>query len=265
MTMKKWKGLMIKEWLLMKHWVYTMLGMAVLLTLILPIVVMLYVDSTPSLLSTGFIALAPLWLFSTLLTPAILLMVSLGKESTRPDIWLHSPISIYELFGVKTLFAVLVGVGNLVLSFVLLMVTFSVRLQPFGMFYEPGTVKFWFIFSTVLLFAAMMIMCIGLFFRVVYLVIRPITKKFSMVLTFGLLVLYIWIGNIVINSSVYVKVSSFGNFGKIRENRFELAGDTAYFTVDGSFFYVGEILLSIGFAGLLFVASALLFEKKVRL
>lgn len=263
--MNKWKGLLIKEWFLMKRWVYATFVLNVLLTFVLPMVVTLYLRSKITLVSEGFTWLSPFWLLAVVMTPTIILMMSLGKEAVRPDIWLHSPSSVYELFGLKSLFSVIVGVANLCISLGLLMGTLSLRIAPFGFVYESGTFQFWLVYMGILFLAMIMIMCVGLFFSVIYLIIRPFTKKFSIVLTFGLLLGYLWIGNKVVNSSVYLTISRMGKFGAVKESRFNLADESIYFSVNESAFYVGQILLSIGLAGLLFIVAALLFEKKVRL
>lgn len=263
--MNKWRGLLIKEWFLTKHWIYATFVLNVLLTFVLPVMVTLYLPSTVTLVSEGFTWLSPFWLLAVVMTPTIIFMMSLGKEARRPDICLHSPSSIYVLFGMKSLFSIIVGVVNLCISLVLLMGTLSLRIAPFGFVYESGTFQFWLVYMGVLFLATIMIMFVGLFFYVVYLVIRPFTKKFSMVVTFGLLLGYLWIGSWVVNSSVYITITRIGKFGAVKENRFNLAGEGFYFSVNESVFYAGQILLNIGLASLLFIAAALLFEKKARL
>ncbi|AOV06428.1 hypothetical protein [Sporosarcina ureilytica] len=263
--MNRWKGLFKKEWLLMNGWFYATMIATVLLAFIFPVLATLYLDTSSNLLSEGFIFLAPIWLILNVFIPTIILMVSLGKESRRPDIWLHSPASVFQLFSAKLFFSMMTGAVNFLISLILITALFSFRIQPIQFVFDNHTQDFWILFLSVMFFASIMLLFIGLFFHVLYLVLLPYTKKFTTAITFGILILFVWLEKIVTALPVYQKTSTFGKFWSVSESRFHLVEDATYFRVDESFLYVGEILLSVTFAGILFVVASVLFEKKVRL
>lgn len=263
--MNIWKGLLMKEWLLMRGWTYVTLIFTGMFTFFIPIFITLYFSVSVSQFNEGFNALSIFWFMAILFIPAIILMVSLGKEAERSDIWLHSPNSIFTLFGVKVFFAGLIGMLNLLLSAFFLMLLFSVKLQPYRLVFEGDTLYFWLLFLPSLFIISIIIMCIGLLFRVIYLVMRPRTKKLTSSITFVSLFLFIWVSNKIIATEIYQKVSKVGKIGSVSESYFYLGDESSYLWVDESLFYLGEIILSFGYASLLFIAASLLFERKVRL
>lgn len=255
----------MKEWLLMRSWTYATAIFTGLFTFIIPVFITLYFSISTSQFNEGFNALSLFWFVAIMFIPAIILMVSLGKEAERSDIWLHSPNSIFTLFGVKVFFASLVGVLNLLLSGIFLFLLFSVKLQPLRMVFEGDTLYFWLLFLPVLFIISMILMCIGLLFRVIYLVMRPRTKKMTGLITSIALVLFVWGVNKIIATEIYQKVSKVGKIGSVSESYFYLGDESSYLWVDESLFYLGEMILSFGYASLLFIVASLLFERKVRL
>ena len=110
--MKQWNGLMKKEWVAMKGWLYGTVGASILITLVIPYVVPMFLEGNVDALISGLI---PFWILVSLILPVFVILSSLKKEMGHPDIWLHSPVSIFKLFGSKAVFAALVGVVNLLL------------------------------------------------------------------------------------------------------------------------------------------------------
>lgn len=263
--MKIWHGLFMKERLLIKGWLYTTLVLIGLFTFIIPISLTLYFSISLNQVQEGFVGLTMIWFMLILFIPAITLTVSLGKEAERPDIWLHSKSSIFTLFGVKAVFASLVGVLNIFISAIFITLLFTIKLQPFQFVLEVATFQFWVLFLSGLFFMSLMIMSVALLFRVIYLIIRPYTKKITRIITFGFLILFVWGIDKISSSAIYQKISTLGKIGSISESQLYLGDESSYLSVDASLFYVGEILLNIGFASLLFIIAAILFEKKVRL
>lgn len=259
------KGLFMKEWFFMRGWAYAVLIFSVLLTFIIPISLTIYFSDSLAALNGALASILFLGVAFSIFIPALILMASLGKEAERPDIWLHSPSSIFTLFGVKALFASLVGAVNMIISAVFFTFLLMIELEPFQLALEETPLRFWFIFFTGLFLIALILMCIGLLFRVIYLVMKPYTGRMTKYLTFGALLLFVWIIDKITNSSPYQKISTFGKIGEASGSQFSLGEDSLTLWVDESLFYIGETFLSIGFASLLFIGSALLFEKKVRL
>lgn len=263
--MKLWKGLFMKEWLLMKGWFYASITITVITALVLPVIAVFYLGHSSENLVFGFMASSPLWLIFSLSFPAVVLMASLGRESVRPDIWLHSTASVFKLFGVKIFFAFIIGMLNYIISLILVTILFSLRTQPFQLTIENSGIQYIGIFLSGIFLASMMLVCISLFFRVFYLVIRPYTKGFSIMITWISFFIFAFLIDAIIASSLYQKISEFGKLGSISEKRFQHKGDFSFFIVNESTIYIGEIFLSITFAVILFVAAAVLFERKVRL
>lgn len=264
-NMKVWQGLLMKERLLMRGWFYATIAFMTLLTFVLPVFLTLYFKFSSNEIKEGFTAITIFWFLFVIFIPAIILMVSVGKEVERPDIWLHSKNTIFTLFGVKTLYASFVGAVNILISSFFIVLLYTVHLQPFRLVLGEGTLRFWFLFLISIFFLSVILMVVGLLFRVVYLILRPYTKKITGIITFGLLFLFVWVVEKISNSSIYQEISMFGKIGSLSGSRFYLEDESSYLSIDATLFHIGEIVLNIGFASLLFITAALLFEKKVRL
>lgn len=263
--MQIWQGLFLKERLLMKGWFYATIIFMTLLTFIFPLALTLYFSFSLNEIKEGFTAISLFWFILVLFIPVIILTVSLGKEVERPDIWLHSRNTIFTLFGVKAVFASVVGAVNILISAIFIILLYTVQLQPFRLVLEEATLHFWLLFLISIFFLSIILMVVGLLFRVIYLILRPYTRKMTGLITLGLLFLFAWFVEKISASSIYQKVSTFGKIGDLSASQFYLGDESSYLWIDASLFYVGEILLNIGFASLLFIVAALLFEKKVRL
>lgn len=263
--MKKWNGLFMKDWMLMRGWFYASVAATVLLAFVLPIVAVFYLDTSSNLLSEGLMFSSPFWLVLNVFTPTIILVVSLGKELGSPDIWLHSPVSVFELFGAKVLFSIITGVINFLLSLLLVTILFSFRWEPIQIVFDIDMINVWVLFMGIMFFASIMLVFLVLFFRVLYIVLRPYTRKLTPAVLFCFIFLLSWLEKTVTSTQLYQKVSETGKIGSVSDMRFDLVEETTYFTVSASNFYVGETLLHLVFAGLLFIIAAVLFERKVRL
>ncbi len=263
--MKVWQGLLMKERLLMRGWFYATIAFMTLLTFVLPVFLTLYFKFSSNEIKEGFTAITIFWFLFVIFIPAIILMVSVGKEVERPDIWLHSKNTIFTLFGVKTLYASFVGAVNIVISSIFIILLYTVHLEPFRLVLSEANLLFWLLFLISLFFLSIILMMVGLLFRVVYLILRPYTKKITGLLTLGLLFFLAWVAEKLSSSKIYQEIATFGKIGNVSESQFYLGDESSYLWIDASLFYVGEIVLNIGFASLLFITAALLFEKKVRL
>lgn len=257
--MKQWNGLLKKEWVGMKGWVYGLLGASVFFIFVLPFVLYVMFGAT-------FMAMMPFLVFLVAFTPGLLLLVSLGKETVRPDVWLHSPASVFKLFGAKAFIAAGTGAVQLLISSLLLILQLSILDGTAGFIFDSrflfdGSFTF-----LALFYISLVLMCYGLLFRVVYIVIRTYTKVLTGPVMIGLAFLAFWVANAVTKSAVYENIANFGPIGTLQERRYYVdEAEGSYFWLGGSSFYIGEIVLNVGFIALLFVTASVLFEKKVRL
>ena len=119
MGMKGAKGLIQKEWILLKWGI-----------LALVLVNIVIVMAAPSLINRAFglplntfensLIISGTWFVASLFVGVGILYTSLEKEMKQPDIWLHSPAPIWQLVGIKAVFAVAVTALILVLNGILL-------------------------------------------------------------------------------------------------------------------------------------------------
>ena len=178
--MKQWNGLLKKEWVAMKGWFYGTIVASILLIFVLPFIFTLFFGGGADSLE---VFLSPILLFGALLgvfMPSIILLVGFGKETDRPDIWLHSAGSIFKLFGSKVIFAAFVGAVNLVIFTLLLLLQLGFTKEVSGIKFNGEFIGNGGLVLLFLFFASLMMMCIALLFRVFFLVIKPYTKKLTL-------------------------------------------------------------------------------------
>lgn len=107
----RWRGLMKKEWVLMR------LQMAVFL---LTALLICFFSVTPVLGGRfDFQHIDPDRLYKMLLTihlfsGPLLLLSSLESERKRPDVWLHSPAPMWKIIGVKVIMALLTATVSMI-------------------------------------------------------------------------------------------------------------------------------------------------------
>ena len=102
--MKRWKGLLQKEWAQMK---WRLVIFVLINSLILFWGVDRLVFGVPEGFLTSIQPMIGLCFILHLIMAVSLLFDSLGKDIGRPDIWLHSPASMRQLVGAKFLLILL--------------------------------------------------------------------------------------------------------------------------------------------------------------
>lgn len=253
--MKSWKGLIRKEWKLMRSGV-------ILFILLISIIV--FVDGSPNFYgSADFLDSISSWFFLHMFFGVIVLLNSLGEEMKHADIWLHSPQSIVKLVAAKVvivLFAVtcsLVSCGTII-----------------GVLYylSGGTVS---TFGVALSFSVALaiflnsayVMGIGLFFWSIYQVFRSRINGFwSRTISLLLFFIGVYLFEKFQAKNVFRLIRHFGpihlpdvTFYK-KENSFMFTG----IAHEGVIFTVGSMLLYCTLTVVLIIAGSILFEKKVR-
>ena len=262
--MKQWNGLMKKEWVSMKGWLYGTVGASILITLIIPFVVPMFLEGSVGSLISGLI---PFWILVSLILPVIVLLNSLKKEMAHPDIWLHSPVSIFKMFGSKAVFAGFVGIVNLLI--VISLGLFHLKLSTIAINFTFANVGVLSTFILVFFMVSLVLMCIGLFVKVLYYVIKPYAKVFTIPILFVFFFASGWVIEKIIEkvkgTTVYEKIATFGPIGNPSKGGFFIEKEHFFFEVDETIFHIGDLLMNASFIVLLFITAAVLFEKKVRL
>lgn len=262
--MKQWNGLLKKEWLLMKEWVYGfMVSVAIIVVLL---TIGLTVVSIDGLTPTAVIGIAVItWVLVVLFLPLTVLLNSFRKEWDRPDIWLHSEGSIFKLFGSKFVFASLVGLLSIVLPILLLLISFAI----FGAFANEFTVTELIIFAVTLFYSfymtALLIAATGLFLAVLYQLIKPAVKGMAIPILVVLFIAGSWLLEKMKATLLYAKITSFGPIGDPSKEEFYVEKEGFFIGPTEPVVYTGDIVISLLTVFVLFVVAAVLFEKKVRL
>lgn len=264
--MKQLKGLIAKEWELMRLWLVVLCILNTLGIVGIPISLNIWIDDVP-IFRTAII-LATIWLFLSHLIATILFLTSLQLDMKRPDIWLHTESSIYKLIGTKLASATVITSLSLLWIDLLLVILQAVNADPefmtFGQLLEMKVYVFIGIFFSIILN-----LIIVLFFWVIYHLMRPFVKGFSLIISVTLFIVISIIWSMSSDIGFFEKFPRFGginipipSFIEQLKKFDNFEGLT--FLVEPTI-YVSEIFLITVFAIILFWGSALWFEKKVRI
>lgn len=262
--MKQWNGLMKKEWLLMKEWFYGFVISVIISAVILTVGLMAVAIESST--KTAIVAITVIiWVLIILFLPLIILLNSLRKESGRPDVWLHSGESIFKLFGSKFVFASLGGLLSILLPAVSLFIYLVISGSTINEFTFTELV----IFAGALFFlffaSSLLIASTGLFFAVLYQLIKPYVKGLAIPVLIVFFIVAAWLLERIKASSLFEKITSFGPIGDPSKEDFYIEKDGFFVGPTEPVIYTGNILITILSVMFLFVTAALLFEKKVRL
>ncbi|MFS0575662.1 hypothetical protein AB1K83_08510 [Sporosarcina sp. 179-K 3D1 HS] len=264
--MKSWRGLLRKEWMMLRRSVTILAILSILIVLVGPSVVGQLFDVPGEYAAHAFI-LGGTWIGFQLFLGVSILFMSLGNELKRPDIWLHSPISMYGLTGAKVAFAAIVTAGSMVWSGMLLGIAFILSGEGGSISFENGVLP---LLNTIcaLFLRSLFIMGVGFFFWSVYQVLRSRYGSFlSTIMTYIVLAL---------SMVVWEKLRVTGIFEPLKTFMPVKWTDVDFYQESHSYFLAGlipgSVIFSVG--GLLlygavtvasFMAGSVLFEKKVRL
>jgi hypothetical protein len=259
--MKQWNGLLRKEWLAMKGWFYG--------SIIAQVGVVLFLSIASIFLTADLSMMEILPIFSgvwgvmlSVILPTTVLLVSLNKDMQRPDIWLHSTAPTAKLFGVKMLFASLIGFVNILLPLIIVLIesrfsVFNISI-PFNAVAQVGTTV-----AVMFFLLSIFIMCIGLFLGVIYQLLKPVVKGFSGPIVVMIFLLLSWLQARLTESTAYAKIAHFGRLNL--EFNYNIQKGNFFVELASMEIYASELLLNFAFAFLFFIAATTLFEKKVRL
>lgn len=260
--MKQWNGLLKKEWATMRDQFYATVVASFLFTLLIPFGGSFFNWGLDALEVSLILSLV--WIGVSVVIPTTMLLISLGREMNRPDNWLHSTASIYKLFGSKVVLAGLVGFVNMLIPIMIIIIGSRYSTYFMGislkMLFEIGILIF-----SISYLISLLVMGTGLFFGVLYQLIKPVMRGFAIPVVGILFLFFLWLTERVMTTSAYKKVSEFGPIKGPADMGFKIGEDSFFYEIDATPFYVGDIFLNILFSILLFISAVTLFEKKVRL
>ncbi len=256
--MKRWKGLLKKEWALMK-W------RLIIFVLINSSILYLGVDRLVYGLPEDFYAsiqpMIALFFLLHLAMAVSLLFDSLGKEMGRPDIWLHSPASVQQLVWAKISLIVLTITCSLLLCGTIAGISYYAHggavsvVDGLFLFLSVGVV---------ILLNAIYVMAIVFFFWSMYQVFRSRIGWFSIIVIIALANMWIIGWGVVWSTKIVQLVMEMGPMhGPIKT--VDLLMYSNYVVPSGTILTIGSLALYGMMTVLYFVVGSILFEKKVRL
>lgn len=259
-----WRGLFQKEWMVSKAEVITLFLLNIAIGLGLPVIIRKAFDIPQDILEALYIFVG-FWLLTHIFIGLKLLYTSLKHEMKHPDIWLHSPKSIFRLVGVKALFSALITGGLLMVGGV----TLGMSLHLSEMIQLPSLIDRVLVSLSVMIttfLISIYIMAMGYFFWSIYQVLRSRIGRIAVIVTAVIFLAYTYLLEKVRLPSIFDTMTSFGPV-KFTDTKFY--GETSYNTIsiivpDGVVFTVGGLLFYGVIAAIFFIVGSLLFEKKVR-
>ena len=117
------KGLFKKEWILLKWGVITVFLLNIIVVMAAPPIIN-RAFGLPLNTFENSLVISGVWFVVSMFVAVGILYASLETEMKQPDIWLHSPAPMWQLVGIKAVFAIAVTAMLLVLDGVLLSISF---------------------------------------------------------------------------------------------------------------------------------------------
>lgn len=259
--MKQWNGLLKKEWISMKWSIVLSLLGALFILFLFPILLRKLLGENVNLFEYALV-ITFVAAIGNLFIPFTLFWVLVEKEMKRPDLWLHSTASIYQLIGVKAFFAMAVGIVSFSIPTIVL-ATYYFVLSPAGIVFNVLLV-FGLTFLGILITASMMLLSTGIFFWVLYRWMKPFVKGFSIPITIGLFLLSSYLYTRFTLSHFYETYVMVGPVDVTRWTDLQFESD--YFTIAPSetVVYTGQMVLDTILTIGMFLIAVKWFDKKVR-
>ncbi len=261
--MKRWRGLLKKEWALSKWFAISFVVINLVITVleVSPVVTgVLQANMTEILTSSNT------WFNLNISMGVALLLVSLTNEMKREDIWLHSAASFRQLVGAKVLFAGLAVTCSLLLCGLVIGIS--------GAGHSSGAEVLPFMVTiAMLVLNTVYIIIVAFFIWTIYQVLRSRMGLgwLAMGVTMVLWVVGMFVWAIIWLIPSFQSVKEMGPiFGSntitaglpyLRETNVMMAG----LLPESTLMTAGSLLLYLIFSLALFIGGATLFEKKVRL
>ncbi|BAQ09267.1 hypothetical protein OXB_0795 [Bacillus sp. OxB-1] len=264
--MKSWRGLIWKEWLLLRWGVGLIAVLSFFVILGGPLAIQKLLGVPGSYFSHALV-FGGTWIVLHLFVGLFLLFTSLGNEMKQPEIWLHSPVPMAGLVGAKVAFASIVTTASLLWNGLLLGIAFYVSEGGGTIPFEEGVLPLLSVMVALFL-RSLFVMGLGFFFWSVYQVLHSRIGKFlgataSYIIFFLSTILW----EKVRVSGILDSLKAFGPV-KWTDAAFFNESDSYFFmgiVPEGVVFTIGGLLVYGAVTVVLFMAGGVLFEKKVRL
>ncbi|MCG3087639.1 hypothetical protein [Sporosarcina cyprini] len=260
--MKQWNGLLLREWLPIK---WQMIGSFILFGLGLvglPLFVSTFVEGFKVNSFEIATVLCFVWAAFSVFVPLFTFFMLFYRDMKKPDLWLHSTASIYQLVGVKMVVAILVGLASLLLSVVVVAIWYVLTNQPFIVFDE--LLFYGSLFISAVFLGSICLLLVGFFFVVLDQLMKPFVKGFSIVITLLLFILSVRLHSIFVSSRFYEMFILQGKLDMMDFKNQQIDLQESYFEITGTTFYIGEWVFDFACLLVFFIVGAMLLEKKVR-
>lgn len=261
--MKQLRGLLMKEWIQMKGWLYVLLLMGAIILFVGPTSLKRILVLEDSIGTIGFMTgLSLIFLHSIVVL--FMFLTTLGKDMARQDIWFHTPASMFKLIVAKLIFSVFVVSVSIVFISTITFGYLSMTLESTTPILE--VVKFALLVDGAIIWGSIYVACIGFFFWVIYqtlrMKIRAIAGPLTIVLFF--FINYWW--DKILSIPFFTNLfSMMGDIPFQRLSASDLVEKTFSFDLYvGPSLQLGELLFTVITTILLLILSVIWFEKKVR-
>lgn len=253
--MSQLRGLMMKDWTMIKGYVLV----ALLLDVIIPLgsAMLFQVEFFEGLLVFSGTVMA-----LHMLVPILLISILFTKEMDRPDIFFHSSASIHKINASKFLTVIFASAISLIwisaLTFVFLLFAPNVdevkNLVPSGAAFAGGV-----------LFFSIMATIVYYFYLTMFYTMKPKIGGFAYIVTFGLFIFGLEMWDRFMATEFYTAVT---DFGVIQLNESQLLTNIARGLMisfeNPATLHIGQLLISALLLAILYLLSAYWFDKKVR-
>lgn len=253
--MERWKGLVRKEWALMKWGI-------VPLALLNGALVFLAINNTLyGLLESLIVDIKFVIGFGFLLhmiAAVTWFLDSLNKEMKRPDIWLHSPTSMWQLIGAKVVFITMIIGCSVLLCGTIVGVAHYMGGGTASI--VEGLVLL-FSMAVVILLNAIYVMAVVFFFWSIYQVFRSrMDWFFSVIIMFVVFILWAYAWGMIWFTDVFQTVKELGPLNGMMPMM-----EINYIVPGIAILTIGNLVLHGVMTAIYFAVGSMLFEKKVRL
>ena len=269
MDIKSVKGLIRKEWILLKWGILALVFVNIVVVMAVPPLINRAFDLPLNTFENSLI-ISGTWFVVSMFIGVGILFTSLEKEMKQPDIWLHSPAPMWQLVGVKAVFAVAVTALILVLNGVLLSISFMLS-DAYGTISRfDGALSMVSVMISIFL-KSIYIMGFGFMFWSFYQIGRSRSKGLSVIFTTLLFFAGIFTGTVIAELFRSIEfLTTIKEFGPVKLTGLAFYNEqNSYFFTgivpDGVVFTVGGLILYGALTLIFFAVGAKLFEKKVRL
>lgn len=256
--MKIWKGLLRKEWALMR---WRLIVFVFITSAIQYLGVNRLVYGLPEDFYASIQPIIALCFMLHLAMAVSLLFNSLGKEMERPDIWLHSTASVRQLvFAKSSLIVFMIGCSLLLCGTIAAVSNYAHD----GAVLIVDDLFLFLIVGVVILLNVIYVMAIVFFFWSMYQVFRSRIGWFSIIVIIALINLWIIGWGVVWSTKIVQLVMEIGPMhGAIKTVDILMLSN--YIVPSGTILTIGSLVLYGMMTALYFVVGSMLFEKKVRL